>query len=167
MRKHRWIVVVLIVAAVAWAGLRAAGVGQSATGVVAVSIVPEAQELVVGTLKLEGTDEAVSAAQAAELLPLWKAYRSLRADDATAPAELVALLAQIKGEMTAAQLEAVDDMQLTAADLAAFMQDQGIQTASAGASASSAASATQAAGRPRPGRRDGRSGRRTAGRGYA
>src|SRR5258706_13688527 len=35
------------------------------------------EKLAIGTLKLEGTGNAVTAKQAADLLPLWQVYRSL------------------------------------------------------------------------------------------
>src|SRR5512135_2140633 len=52
--------------------------------------------LLVGTLKLEGTDQAVTADEAGKLLPLWQAYRSLSTSQTAAEAEVEALLNQIQ-----------------------------------------------------------------------
>src|SRR3990172_3495827 len=52
---------------------------------------PVVSQLAAGTLSLECSDLAVSAEQAAALLPLWQAYRALSQSDTTAAAELEAL----------------------------------------------------------------------------
>jgi len=80
----------------------------------------------VGTLKLEGTDSAVDAQQAAELVPLWKAYLTLSGSDSAVQAELEALVTQIQETMTAEQARAIANMHLTAEDMAALMQELGI-----------------------------------------
>jgi hypothetical protein len=64
--------------------------------------------LALGTLALDGTANAVDTAQAAQLLPLWKGYLALLASDATAPAELTALVAQIRQTLTAEQTTALE-----------------------------------------------------------
>jgi hypothetical protein len=83
-----------------------------------------ADRLALGTLNLEGTAKGVSAAQAAELLPLWQVVHSglLQGD-----AERDALIAQIESKMSDAQLTAIEDMALTTEDLKAWMEQQGIE----------------------------------------
>ncbi len=96
-------------------------------------------QLVVGTLKLEGTDQAVTKQQAAELLPLWQVYQQLIASDTAAQAEIDGLAGQIRDAMTSDQSKAIADMKLTQADVVAFMQQQGVSmgpTPSAGGSKS-------------------------------
>lgn len=93
---------------------------------------PALAQLVVGTFRLEDTDLAVDAAQAADLLSLWKGYRILSSSDSTAVPELVAVLSQIQETMTADQLQAISDMHLTNNDLAALMQEQGIEMGQVG-----------------------------------
>jgi hypothetical protein len=78
-------------------------------------------QMVLGTLRLEGTAEAVTAEQAADLLPLWQALRG----GITVEAEVDAVLKQIEMEMTEEQLEAIAAMQLTQEDLQAWMAEQG------------------------------------------
>ena len=79
-------------------------------------------QMALGTLKLEGTEHAVTPTQAAQLSPLWQmmAGGSLQGE-----AERQAVLRQIESEMTDAQRSAIKEMQLTAADLRTWMQDQG------------------------------------------
>jgi hypothetical protein len=79
-------------------------------------------QLVLGTMRLEGTENAVTPGQAAALLPLWQALRG----GVTAQAELAAVLKQIEGTMTSEQLEAIAAMQLTQEDLRAWMEEQDV-----------------------------------------
>lgn len=90
---------------------------------------PARNQLILGILRLEGDPSlAVTPEQAARLLPLWQALRSLTRSGTAATAEVDALLAQIEGELTAAQLQAIAAMQLTRADLQAVAREWGIAT---------------------------------------
>ena len=86
---------------------------------------PVLTQLVIGTIKLEGTDTAVDAAMAAELLPLWKAAQSLSKSDATAPQEMEALLKQIQETMSPDQIEVIAAMQIAEDDVRLTMQEYG------------------------------------------
>jgi hypothetical protein len=79
-------------------------------------------QLLLGTLQLEETEHAVTPEQAADLLPLWQALQG----GVTARAEVNAVLKQIEGTMTSEQLEAIAVLQLTQADVRAWMQEQGL-----------------------------------------
>jgi hypothetical protein len=79
-------------------------------------------QLVLGTIQLEGTDNAVTPEQATALLPLWQALQG----GVTAQAEVEAVLKQIEGTMTPEQLEAIARLQLTREDLRIWMQEQGM-----------------------------------------
>jgi hypothetical protein len=81
-------------------------------------------ELVVGTLKLDGTPNAVSKEQAAQLLPMWEVYKQLTSSDTAAQAEIDGLSDQIHETMTADQTKAIASMKLTQGDLFSFMQGQ-------------------------------------------
>jgi hypothetical protein len=83
-----------------------------------------ANGLALGILKLEGTGDAVTPVQAAALLPLWQMVQSgsLQGD-----AETQAVLKQIEGQMSGAQLAAIEAMDLTWQDIGAWMQEQGIE----------------------------------------
>jgi hypothetical protein len=80
--------------------------------------------LVLGTLRLEGMQDAVTPAQAAELLPLWQVVESGSLQGA---AETQAVLKQIEGKMTETQLSAIDAMSLTWQDMQDWMEEQGIE----------------------------------------
>jgi hypothetical protein len=80
--------------------------------------------LALGTFKLEGTENAVTPAQAAELLPLWQIIQSgsLQGD-----AETQAVLKQIEGLMSESQVAAIEAMALTGQDIGAWMREQGVE----------------------------------------
>ena len=80
-------------------------------------------QLALGTLKLEDSPQAVDEAQAADLLPLWRAYQSLSDSNITADVEMEALLNQIQGKMTTAQLQAIAALSLTGEDVNAMLED--------------------------------------------
>jgi hypothetical protein len=81
------------------------------------------EQLALGTLVLEGTENAVTPEQAATLLLPWQALQS---NDITAVEERNALLQQIEHAMTQAQLEAIATMRLTGDDLTAWMEERGM-----------------------------------------
>jgi hypothetical protein len=100
---------------------------------------PAASQLLLGTLQLEGTDQAVTAAQAAVLLPLWTEYSSLAQSmgpgsgqtDTTSSsldvqAQVDTLVAKIQAAMTADQIQAIADLQLTSDSAQTILSDLGI-----------------------------------------
>ncbi len=100
-----WILAVIAIAALAtWAnGARAAGTTSSSS-----SEDTPVRKLAAGTLNLEGTANAVDAAAAANLLPLWQLLEQLESSDAAAPQEITAVVEEIRLNMTAAQIKAID-----------------------------------------------------------
>lgn len=84
---------------------------------------PPVTELALGTLRLEGTGNAVGVEQATELLPLWK---MLQSGALQAEAESKTIVKQIEGKMAAEQLAAIDGMDLTVEDMRAWMEEQGL-----------------------------------------
>jgi hypothetical protein len=85
-----------------------------------------APELMVGTFKLEGTPNAITAQQAAQLIPLWQVYKDLSTSTSAAQQEIDALAQQIQGVLTPAQVQAITDMKLTRADIFKTMTTLGI-----------------------------------------
>ena len=83
-------------------------------------------QLALGTLKLEGTANAITAEQAKELLPLWQAIVALSGNTTTAEEELTAVQNQIAAALQPAQLQAIGALQLTTTQLNAFYAEQGI-----------------------------------------
>jgi hypothetical protein len=103
-------------------------------------------KLAVGTLKLEGTSNAITADQAKTLLPLWKAAKSLSSSSTASTDEITALYKQIEEAMTADQVKAIQDLSLTPNDTQALMQQYGIQ-GGPGGSPQGTPDATRAASR--------------------
>ncbi|MFL7793555.1 MAG: hypothetical protein AB8I69_15545, partial [Anaerolineae bacterium] len=79
-------------------------------------------QLMLGTLLLEGTEHAITPEQAKTLLPLWQALQG----GVTIEIEVNAVLKQIEGTMTQEQLQAIAALQLTQDDLQAWMEEQGM-----------------------------------------
>lgn len=82
-----------------------------------------AGQLALGTLRMEGTEHAVTTVQAQALLPLWQAMRS---GSLQSEAETGAVLKQIENAMSSEQLEAIEAMRPTGDDLISWAQDQGV-----------------------------------------
>ena len=87
---------------------------------------PLEQKLAIGTLKLEGTPQAISAKEATDLLPLWQAVKSLSASTNTAPSEITAVYTQIEVVMTPDQTQAIQKMTWTGTDIQALMTKYGV-----------------------------------------
>ena len=87
---------------------------------------PATTQLIVGTLKLDETEKAVTAEQAAELLPLWQTLQVLSESDTAAQQETEALITQIQETMTPDQMQAITDMNLRRQDMMSIMQAQGV-----------------------------------------
>ena len=77
-------------------------------------------QLMLGMLRLEGTDNAITSEQAKTMLSL---MRSLQGQALKADAELNAVLAAIEAQLTPAQLSAIANMRLTQDDLQAWTRD--------------------------------------------
>ncbi|MFA9403539.1 MAG: hypothetical protein ACERKY_10805 [Anaerolineales bacterium] len=87
---------------------------------------PIQTQLTLGILKLEETNLAVDSEQAAELLTLWQAIRSLSSSDITAEGEIQAIVNQILETMSAEQLEVIAAMELTQEGIFELTQELGI-----------------------------------------
>ena len=90
---------------------------------------PIQEQILIGTFKLDSTPQAVTAQQAAQLLPLWQVYKNLSSSDTAAQEEIDGLIQQIQDTMTPEQMQAITDMNITRQDLFTVMQDQGITQA--------------------------------------
>jgi hypothetical protein len=129
MKKFRYIYGILIVVLLALAACGQQEAAPASEVVVEESGVTDAggldavTRLALGTLKLEGTGNAVSVEQADELLPLWKVLES---GTLKGEAENAAIVKQIEDKMAAEQLAAIDGMGLTFEDTRVWMQEQGI-----------------------------------------
>lgn len=70
----------------------------------------DSSQLILGTLMLDGTDNAVTQDQAEEMLPLWQLYQTMSTEDTTASQELEAILNQIEDLFTAEQSAAMEEL---------------------------------------------------------
>jgi hypothetical protein len=131
------------------------------TGNVNTQALPVSMELALGAFKLDDTQNAIDAAQAAKLLPLWKAVRALGKSDTTAPEETQALWKQIQNTMTPEQMQAIDQMNLSFRDMESVAQEFGLDLGMGGgfgtmsASVRETAQANRNSGQEQPGRGEG------------
>jgi hypothetical protein len=87
---------------------------------------PLAEQLLIGTIKLQGTANAVDAKTAASLIPLWQAYAQLTSSNTAAQAEIDAVVTQIQDTLTPQRVQAITDMKLTRQDMVKTMSDLGL-----------------------------------------
>jgi hypothetical protein len=93
---------------------------------------PLSMQLAVGTIALETTDYAVTADQAAVLLPLWQAATALITDSNVTTDTWNAAIESIQVAMTTEQLEAIAAMDLTGEKVTELAQQYGIQLPTGG-----------------------------------
>ena len=86
-------------------------------------------QLAYGTLKLEGSAETITAEQAAKLLPLWQALKTLSASSTVATEEVTAVQSQISAAMAPAQVSVIAGLKLTNAMLQAYYVEIGVSVA--------------------------------------
>jgi hypothetical protein len=83
-------------------------------------------KLAVGILKLEDSTLAVTAAQARDLLFMWKGIKSLNTNNNTSPLEIAAIYDQMQETLTPQQVQSIRDMNITDGDIGMLMQKYGI-----------------------------------------
>ena len=81
-------------------------------------------KLALGTIKLEDTKQAVDPKMAANLVPLWQLLYQLDSSTSAAPQEVTAVVDQIKATMTPVQINTINSMSLTQADVFTVFQGQ-------------------------------------------
>lgn len=90
---------------------------------------PVEMQLALGTLKLKGSEDAVDAQTAEQLIPLWEAVESLTSKNGSSPQEIQALYKQIGDTMSPAQIQVISAMQLTQQDIPQIAQELGLDMA--------------------------------------
>ena len=105
---------------------------------------PTQTKLILGTINLEGTDNAVTAVQAKELLPMFYILKDLNDSDTAAQEEIDESVNQIQETLTDEQTQAIDDMTLSMRDM--FAITSGNSGGSSSSDASSTASTSGASG---------------------
>ncbi len=94
---------------------------------------PVESRLAIGILALEDTELAVTTDQATQLLPLWKAVKSLSGSETISEDEMNALYDQIKENLTSEQVSAIEDMKLKPDEMSALMEKYSITMPERGA----------------------------------
>ena len=87
---------------------------------------PVPSQLALGIVSLKDTPTAVTAQEAATLLPLWQGLLTLANTANSSTVEINAVISQIQDTLTAEQLQAIAAMKLTQADFAKVMQTAGL-----------------------------------------
>ena len=100
-------------------------------------------QLLVGTIRLETTNLAVSPDQASQLLPLWETMQSLAASGTAATEEFQAVVDQIKSSMSTQQISSITAMKLTQQDLATAITEHGAASSASTSTATISASPAQ------------------------
>jgi hypothetical protein len=114
--------------------------GAAPSGGPAAAELPTQTKLVLGTINLEGTDNAVTAEQAKELLPMFYVLQDLNDSDTAATEEIDGLVKQVQETLTADQIQAIDDMSLSMRDVFAITQGGSGSTGSSRTSSTAGAS---------------------------
>ncbi len=96
---------------------------------------PQAMKLALGTFRLEKTSTPVDAAEATQLLFLWKGMRNLSQDTSVANEEVQGLVKQIQDTMKPEQITAINGMNLSFQDIAAIAKETGLDLGSFGGQA--------------------------------
>ena len=94
----------------------------------------------IGIIKLEETDDAIDTETAENLLPLFKALKTLSTNSNTSVAEMTALNRQIKNTLTADQLTAIESLKITSVDVNKLLKENGLSTSSSTSSGSNSSS---------------------------
>lgn len=87
---------------------------------------PTNMQLALGTFVLEDTAYAITAEQAATLLPLWKAAKALASSETITAEEYQAIYTQIEDALTAEQMSAIQTADLTPEGMASITQKYGL-----------------------------------------
>jgi len=124
---------------------------------------PQRNQLLLGTLRLEDSAAAVTGEQAAKLLPLWQGIRATTSTGTASEAETNALLEQIEAALTDDQLTAIAAMQLTQTDLQEWGKSQGLSVGTGEGAAMGAGSGQSLSPEARATRRAERGGTGTSG----
>jgi len=138
----KWMIVTIVIGLVL--ALTACGSSQSSTAAATPSTaLSQEAQLLVGTLKLESTTQAVSVNQAGQLLPLWETLQSLASSGTAASQEVDAVVSQIETTMSTQQVASITAMNLTQHDLAVAIADTGSSSTSSSSANSTNANSAQ------------------------
>jgi ABC-type Fe3+-hydroxamate transport system substrate-binding protein len=98
---------------------------------------PTQTKLILGTINLEGTDYAVTAEQAKDLLPMFYVLQELNDSKFTSQEEVDGLVDQVQQTLTDDQIKTINDMSLSIQDILAVTQSGSVGSATSKASSTS------------------------------
>jgi len=140
-KKIFWITLTLFTLILTACASTAGTTGTAPSGTSSADELPAQTKLILGTINLEETDNAITAEQAKELIPMFYVLQDLNESDTAAQEEIDGLVNQIQEIMTDEQAQAIDAMSLTRRDMFAITQG-----GSAGSGSSDTSPATSAGG---------------------
>ncbi len=140
-KKIFWITLTLFTLILTACAPTAGTTGTAPSGISSADELPAQTKLILGTINLEETDNAITAEQAKELIPMFYVLQDLNESDTAAQEEIDGLVNQIQETMTDEQVQAIDAMSLTRRDMFAITQG-----GSAGSGSSDTSPATSAGG---------------------
>ncbi len=147
-KKIFWTTLVLFTLTLTACASVAGTTGTAPSGNSSAVDLPAQTKLILGTINLEETDYAVTAEQAAELLPMFYVLQDLNESDTAAQEEIDGLVNQIQETLTSDQLHAIDNMSLSMQDMFAIVRGNSGSSSSSDASSGSSAVGGGAGGPP-------------------
>jgi hypothetical protein len=147
-KKIFWITLALFTLILTACASTAGTTGTAPSGEGTADELPVQTKLILGTINLEETDNAITAEQAKELIPMFYVLQDLNESDTAAQEEIDGLVNQIQETMTAEQVQAIDDMSLTRRDMFAITQGGSARSSASGASSATSAGGGGGAGGP-------------------
>ncbi len=116
-KKIFWTTLVLFTLTLTACASIARTTGTASSGGPSAVELPVQTKLILGTINLEETDNAVTTEQAKELLPMFYVLQDLNDSDTAAQEEIDGLVNQIQETLTDEQVQAIDDMSLSMRDM--------------------------------------------------
>jgi len=147
-KKIFWTTLVLFTLTLTACASIARTTGTAASGRSSAVELPVQTKLILGTINLEETANAVTVEQAKELLPMFYVLQDLNDSDTAAQEEIDGLVNQIQETLTAEQVQAIDDMSLSMRDVFALTQGSSGGSSSTDTASTSGADRGGAGGPP-------------------
>ena len=148
-KKLLWILLPLLTLTACSINLGTAG--STPGGATGTMELPAQTKLILGIIKLDETENAVSAEQAKELLPMFHVLQGLNESDTAAQEEIDGLTNQIGETLTAEQSQAIEAMTLSPQDMMSLMRGNSGSTNTEAASASGGGGGSGMGGPPEMG----------------
>jgi hypothetical protein len=147
-KKIFWTTLILFTLTLSACASIARTTGTAPSGSPSAVELPAQTKLVLGTINLDGTGYAITAEQAAELLPMFHVLQDLNDSNTAAQEEIDGLVTQIQETMTDEQIKTIEDMSISMPDVFALTQGRSGSTSSSKTSSTTGANGGSADGPP-------------------